>query len=112
MAQPENLPPALEELTKQFTQFPGVGRKSALRMAMTVMKEPREKVVAFAKALLKVKDDIKACSLCDKVVDLLVQDRAAADGVFVRDPVVFWRHVDLLTAQGEQYLARHFRDGI
>lgn len=67
MAGSENIPPALEELTTLFARFPGVGRKSALRMAMTVLREPREKVLAMAKALMKVKDDIKSCSICGNI---------------------------------------------
>ena len=67
MAQTENIPPALQELTEQFARFPGVGRKSALRMAMAVLKEPRERAVALARALLKVKDDIKSCSICGNI---------------------------------------------
>lgn len=67
MASPENIPPALEELTSLFAKFPGVGRKSALRLAMTVLKEPREKVLQLAKAMMKVKDDIKACSICGNI---------------------------------------------
>jgi len=63
----QNIPPALEELTEQFSRFPGIGRKSALRMAMAVLREPRERVVLLAKALLKVKDDIKSCSVCGNI---------------------------------------------
>ena len=67
MAGTENIPPALEELTTLFARFPGVGRKSALRMAMTILREPRQNVVVLAKALLKVKDDIKSCSICGNI---------------------------------------------
>ena len=67
MAERENIPPALEELTTLFSRFPGVGRKSALRMAMTILREPRANVVTLAKALLKVKDDIKSCSICGNI---------------------------------------------
>ncbi len=67
MAQLENIPPALQELTEQFSRFPGVGHKSALRMAMAVLKEPRERAVALARALLRVKDDIKSCTVCGNI---------------------------------------------
>jgi recombination protein RecR len=36
-------------------------------MAMAVMKEPRDEVLKLAKALLKVKDDIKPCSICGNI---------------------------------------------
>ena len=67
MVSTDNIPPALEELTERFARFPGVGRKSALRMAMAVLREPRDMAVALAKALLKVKDDIKSCSVCGNI---------------------------------------------
>jgi recombination protein RecR len=67
MVSTDNIPPALEELTERFARFPGVGRKSALRMAMAVLREPREMAVALAKALLRVKDDIKSCSVCGNI---------------------------------------------
>ncbi len=67
MTEKEKLPPALEELTGQLSRFPGVGRKSALRMALFIMKEPREQVIRMAKALVKVKDDIKACGICGNI---------------------------------------------
>ena len=67
MSLTDNIPPALEELTSRFARFPGVGRKSALRMAMAVLREPRENAVDLARALLRVKDDIKACSICGNI---------------------------------------------
>ena len=67
MAEQYKIPPALEELTELFSKFPGIGKKSALRMAMTVLREPREKVLMFAKALMKVKDDIRACTVCGNI---------------------------------------------
>lgn len=36
-------------------------------MAMTVLREPRDKVLLLAKALMKVKDDIKSCSICGNI---------------------------------------------
>jgi len=67
MAEQHKIPPALEELTELFSKFPGIGKKSALRMAMAILREPREKVLMLAKALMKVKDDIRACSICGNI---------------------------------------------
>jgi recombination protein RecR len=67
MVETQNIPPALEELTELFARFPGIGKKSALRMAMAILRQPRENVVALAKALLKVKDDIKPCTICGNI---------------------------------------------
>ncbi|MBC8277292.1 MAG: recombination protein RecR [FCB group bacterium] len=67
MAEQHKIPPALEELTELFSKFPGIGKKSALRMSMTILREPRDKVLMLAKALMKVKDDIKDCSICGNI---------------------------------------------
>ncbi len=55
---------SLEQLIEEFSRLPGIGRKSAYRLAMYVLKLPREEVVAFANALIAVKEKIKYCSVC------------------------------------------------
>ncbi len=67
MSEGQNIPPALEELTELFARFPGIGKKSAFRMAMAVLRDSRENVVRLAKALMNVKDDIKSCSICGNI---------------------------------------------
>ena len=46
------LPPALEALTEQFAKLPGVGRKSAQRLAFFVLSLPMEEAQAFADAIV------------------------------------------------------------
>ncbi|MBM4166386.1 MAG: recombination protein RecR [Ignavibacteria bacterium] len=55
---------ALENLVNQFSLLPGIGRKTAQRLAMFVLKLPKEEVFAFAKALEDVKTKMQSCSLC------------------------------------------------
>ncbi|HYE97213.1 MAG TPA: recombination mediator RecR [Rubricoccaceae bacterium] len=59
----------VEALVEQFTKLPTVGRKTAQRLAAYVLKMPREEVVELAKALVAVKDRVKACSICFTVTD-------------------------------------------
>lgn len=59
----------IEQLTEEFAQLPSIGRKTAQRLAMYVLKMPREEVVAFAKALVDVKDKVRYCSTCFNITE-------------------------------------------
>ncbi len=59
-----SFPPALEALVEQFARLPGVGRKSAQRLAFFVLGLPGDQVDAFAKALLEAKAQIHRCPVC------------------------------------------------
>ena len=60
---------ALQELIEEFSKLPGVGRKSAQRLALFMMKRPRDEVVKMAKALVSVKDKIRYCSVCCNITE-------------------------------------------
>ena len=53
-----------EHLIDAFAQFPGIGRKSAQRLAMYVLKLPQQEVRKMAKTLIDVKEKIQYCSIC------------------------------------------------
>ncbi|MCZ6777302.1 MAG: recombination mediator RecR [Ignavibacteria bacterium] len=61
---------ALQQLIEEFAQLPGIGTKSAQRLALYVLKRPREEVVKMANALVSVKDRIKYCSSCWNITDV------------------------------------------
>ena len=54
----------LETLIEQFRKLPGVGRKSAVRMAFAVLDLPDEAVEGFSAALLGAKQKIRHCAVC------------------------------------------------
>lgn len=54
----------LEHLIKRLVKLPGIGEKSATRLALFIMKAPEEEVEALSQALVDVKRKLKACSLC------------------------------------------------
>ncbi len=54
----------LEQLIEEFSQLPGVGRKSAQRMAMYILKLPIDEVRRMAQTLTDVKEKIQYCSTC------------------------------------------------
>ncbi len=56
--------PPLARLIEQFQKFPGVGPKSAQRMAFFVLGMPEEEVGQFAHALIDAKEKVKHCSQC------------------------------------------------
>ncbi|HTO93829.1 MAG TPA: recombination mediator RecR [Bacteroidota bacterium] len=60
---------ALQQLIEEFSRLPGIGRKSAQRIALFVLKQPREEVVRIAKALVNVKDRIRYCSVCCNITE-------------------------------------------
>lgn len=59
----------LEELVDQFARLPGIGRKTAYRLAYHVLKAPPEAARELARAILNVKDKIRTCSVCYNISD-------------------------------------------
>jgi recombination protein RecR len=59
----------IEQLIEEFASLPSIGRKTAQRLAMHVLKMPREEVVNFAKVLIDVKDKVRYCSTCFNITE-------------------------------------------
>lgn len=55
---------SLEILIDEFNKLPGIGRKSAARLAFHVMEMSEEEVENFVTALRNVKSNVKKCSIC------------------------------------------------
>ncbi len=62
-------PPPLEKLIEQFTTLPGIGQKSATRMALHILRSKKDAAEALAKSLLEVKEKIRFCSTCFNLTD-------------------------------------------
>jgi recombination protein RecR len=60
---------SIEQLAEQFAQLPGIGRKTAHRLALYVVKMQREEVVTLARALVNVKDRVKYCTICSNITE-------------------------------------------
>ncbi len=58
------LPPTVVNLIDKLARLPGVGRKSAQRMAMHILRSPREYAADLADCLLAVKDKVAWCHTC------------------------------------------------
>jgi recombination protein RecR len=59
-----NLPQPLQELIDQFEALPGIGRKSATRLAFYLLNVPQERLTRFSQALLDLKAKTHKCERC------------------------------------------------
>lgn len=59
----------LEDAVDQFASLPGVGRRSALRLALHMLSLPSENVEHFASALVKLKRELHFCPQCNMISD-------------------------------------------
>ncbi len=62
-------PAALQNLTDQFARLPGVGGKTAQRLAFHVLSLPVEDAQAFADAILQAKREVHTCPKCQNLTD-------------------------------------------
>jgi recombination protein RecR len=69
----------LARLIQEFKRLPGIGQKSAQRLAFHVLRNSREDAGQLAQALLDVKDKLGICEVCNNISD-------AEQCVFCRDP--------------------------
>lgn len=59
----------LDRAVGEFAKLPGIGRKTALRLVLHLLKQSTEDVEAFADALTTMKHDVKYCSVCHNISD-------------------------------------------
>jgi recombination protein RecR len=62
-------PDPLTRLIEQLQRLPGIGAKSAARLAFHVLKTPREEVERLVEAMREVKDRVTYCSVCSNITD-------------------------------------------
>jgi recombination protein RecR len=63
-------PDPLADLVAALQRLPGIGARSAQRLAYHVLKTPREEVDALCAAMLSVKDRVTYCSICSNTTDI------------------------------------------
>jgi recombination protein RecR len=77
-------PSSLGNLIDQFSKLPGIGRKSAERLALHVLRSPRELAERLAQSLVEVKEKIGFCSICFNLTDMdpcpICSDQRRANG--------------------------------
>ena len=65
----EYFPAALEALVEQFARLPGIGGKSAQRLAFHVLSLSEEDAAAFADAIVRAKKTVTLCPVCRNLTD-------------------------------------------
>ena len=78
-------PAALQELADQFARLPGIGGKTAQRLAFYVLSLPQEDAQAFAEAILAAKREVHTCPCCQNLTDMEICPICSDD---TRDPAV------------------------
>jgi recombination protein RecR len=77
--------PSMARLIQQLTRLPGIGEKTAARLAFHVLRADREYAEALAQALVAVKNDTKLCSVCFALTEVdpcpLCRDPRRSDDV-------------------------------
>ena len=63
------LPASLERLQEQFARLPGIGAKTAQRLAFSVLEMPLEDAEGFANAILEAKHTVHTCPVCQNLTD-------------------------------------------
>ena len=64
-----HFPPALETLVEHFARLPGIGKKSAQRLAFHVLSLSEEEAASFANAILNAKSAIHCCPVCQNLTE-------------------------------------------
>ena len=62
-------PAALQNLADQFARLPGIGGKTAQRLAFHVLSLPMEEAEEFAQAIMEAKQTVKSCPICQNLTD-------------------------------------------
>ena len=60
----------LNELIAQFERLPGIGKKTAQRLAFNILEQPPERAQKFAEALVNARKKIHFCNVCQGFTDL------------------------------------------
>jgi recombination protein RecR len=60
----DGLPPAMTRLVKELSRLPGIGEKTASRLAFNLLNRPRDEVIALAESLLEMKERVGLCAEC------------------------------------------------
>jgi len=60
---------ALENAVNHFASLPGIGRKTAFRLVMSLLRKEKEEVIRFGESIATLHDDIMRCKICNNISD-------------------------------------------
>ena len=72
-------PASLENLVDKFASLPGIGRKSAQRLAFHVLSLPDDEAQAFADAIVSAKKSVHCCKVCQNLTEGEICQICASD---------------------------------
>ena len=67
----------LKNVVGELTRLPGIGQKTALRLALHLLKQKPEIAAALGESILKLRSEIRYCSVCNNISDQEVCDICA-----------------------------------
>ncbi|MDP4276821.1 MAG: recombination mediator RecR [Bacteroidota bacterium] len=59
----------LEEAVNEFSKLPGIGKKTALRLVLHLLKQPAEQVARFGNSVIRLKNEVCYCRICHNISD-------------------------------------------
>ncbi|MBW2962880.1 recombination mediator RecR [Mesonia aestuariivivens] len=62
----------LENAVQEMAQLPGIGKRTALRLVLHLLKQPEEQTTHLAKALIDLKTEVKFCKKCHNISDFQI----------------------------------------
>jgi recombination protein RecR len=62
-------PPSLVRLIKHLSKLPGIGEKTATRLALHILRSSQEEAITLSQSILEVKDRVRLCSTCFGLAD-------------------------------------------
>jgi recombination protein RecR len=61
--------PTITKLIEELKRLPGIGQKTAQRLAFHLLREDREQALALSEAIREAKEKIRECSVCNNITD-------------------------------------------
>ena len=81
----------LQKLIEHFERLPGIGRKSAQRLAFHVLNMPKERAEDFARCILEAREKIHKCAVCQNLTDEELCPIIAGTRAGIIPPSVWWK---------------------
>ncbi|WP_396601699.1 recombination mediator RecR [Algibacter sp. R77976] len=60
----------LERAVNEMSQLPGIGKRTALRLVLHMLRQPKEQTLALSEALQTMRNDVKFCKSCHNISDV------------------------------------------
>ncbi len=68
----------LENAVYEMSQLPGIGKRTALRLVLHLLKQPNERTAQLSNALVQLRDTVKFCSNCHNISDVAICELCAS----------------------------------